>query len=78
MTNLSVIVDSSKSQRVGKEGEGRLKKTRNVSKLIQLVDKATRNFVSVGEEIASENPDFQVSSGTTRLRLTRLCMINSN
>ena len=29
-------------------------------KLVQLVDKAVRNFVSVGEDIAAENPDFKV------------------
>ena len=29
-------------------------------KLVQLVEKATMNFVAVGEQIASENSDFQV------------------
>ena len=35
-------------------------KPHKVSKLVQIVDKATQNFVAVGEEIASENPEFQV------------------
>ena len=35
-------------------------KLHKVSKLVQIVDKATKNFVAVGEEIASENPEFQV------------------
>ena len=35
-------------------------KPHKVSKLVQIVDKATKNFVVVGEEIASENPEFQV------------------
>lgn len=35
-------------------------KQHKVSKLVQIVDKATKNFVAVGEEIASENPEFQV------------------
>ena len=29
-------------------------------KLVQLVDKAVMNFVVVGEDIAAENPEFQV------------------
>lgn len=29
-------------------------------KLVQLVDKAVTNFVAVGEDIAAENPEFQV------------------
>lgn len=29
-------------------------------KLVQLVDKAVMNFVAVGEDIAAENPEFQV------------------
>ena len=59
-----MIVDSSsKHQLVGKS-QGRLKRTHKVSKLIQLVDKATRNFVAVGEQIANENPEFQVSQST--------------
>ena len=29
-------------------------------KLVQLVDKAVRNFIAVGKDIASENPDYQV------------------
>lgn len=29
--------------------------------MVQLVNKAVMNFVSVGEDIAAENPDFQVS-----------------
>ncbi len=33
-----------------------------LSKLIQLVDMATRNFLAIGEDIAHENPDFQVCS----------------
>lgn len=32
-----------------------------ISTLIQLVNKATWNFIAVGEEIASENPQFEVS-----------------
>ena len=38
----------------------RKREPQKLSKLIQLVDKATRNFLAVGEEIAHENPDFQV------------------
>ena len=34
----------------------------NPNKLVQLVDKAVMNFIAVGEDIATENPDFQVSS----------------
>lgn len=33
-------------------------------KLVQLVDKAVMNFVAVGEDIAAENPEFQVSNWT--------------
>ena len=55
-----MTVDSSK-QVIG-NNVGKLKRTHKVSKLIQLVDKATRNFVAVGEQIANENPEFQVSS----------------
>ena len=55
-----MTVDSSK-QVIGND-MGKLKRTHKVSKLIQLVDKATRNFVAVGEQIANENPEFQVSS----------------
>lgn len=32
------------------------------NKLVQLVDKAVMNFTAVGEDIAAENPDFQVGS----------------
>ena len=32
----------------------------NPNKLVQLVDKAIMNFIAVGEDIAAENPDFQV------------------
>jgi hypothetical protein len=60
VTNLSVTVDSSKQVGIGKHA-GRLKRTHKISKLIQLVDKATRNFVAVGEQIANENPEFEVS-----------------
>ena len=35
-------------------------KSRKVTKLVQIVDKAVRNFIMVGEEIANENPEFQV------------------
>ena len=56
-----MTVDSSKKLRTGRE-VGKLKRTHKISKLIQLVDKATRNFVAVGEQIANENPEFQVSS----------------
>ena len=59
VTNLSVSVGSSK-RRVQVGDVGKLKRTHNIHKLIELVDKATRNFVAVGEQIASENPDFQV------------------
>lgn len=31
-------------------------------KLVQLVDKAVMNFVAVGEDIATENPEFQVGN----------------
>lgn len=31
-----------------------------VEKLVQIVEKATKNLLSVGEQIAGENPDFQV------------------
>ena len=44
-----------------KSTKGRLRKPHKVSKLVQIVSKATKNFVTVGEEIASENPEFQVS-----------------
>ncbi len=37
-------------------------RSRKVTKLIQIVDKAAANFVTVGEEIANENPDFQVGA----------------
>jgi len=43
-----------------KSAKGRLGKPHKVSKLVQIVDKATKNFVTVGEEIANENPEFQV------------------
>ena len=56
-----MTVDSSKQVGIGKD-TGKLKRTHKISKLIQLVDKATRNFVAVGEQIANENPEFQVSS----------------
>ena len=35
-------------------------------KLVQLVEKATMNFVAVGEQIASENSDFQVCTVINR------------
>lgn len=57
--NLSVVMDLSKQQEVEKSHR-RLKRTYKVAKLIQLVDTATRNFVAVSEEIANENPEFQV------------------
>ena len=54
-------MDASKHHQVDVgRSHGRLKRTHNVHKLIELVDKATRNFVAVGEQIASENPEFQV------------------
>ena len=61
-----MTVDSSKKLGIGKE-VGKLKRTHKISKLIQLVDKATRNFVAVGEQIANENPEFQVSSRSRKL-----------
>ena len=54
-----MTVDSSKYITAGKD-VGKLKRIHKISKLIQLVDKATRNFVAVGEQIANENPEFQV------------------
>lgn len=36
--------------------------------MVQLVNKAVMNFVSVGEDIAEENPDFQVSLARARER----------
>ena len=33
----------------------------NPHTMVQLVNKAVMNFLSVGEDIAEENPDFQVS-----------------
>ena len=56
-----MTVDSSKQAGIGKDVV-KLKRTHKISKLIQLVDKATRNFVAVGEQIANENPEFQVSN----------------
>lgn len=44
-----------------KSSRGRTGKPRKVTKLVQIVDKATRNFIAVGEEIANENPEFQVT-----------------
>ena len=41
-------------------GQYRQKRLRNVYKLIQIVDKATENFNAVAENIATENPEFQV------------------
>lgn len=38
-------------------------RSRKVTKLVQIVEKAAANFIAVGEEIASENPDFQVGLG---------------
>ena len=60
-----MAVDSSKRE----DKQGRLKGTHKVSKLIQLVDKATRNFVAVGEDIASENPEFQVREKSSSPKL---------
>lgn len=60
VVNLSVTVNSSKQQ-VGGKAQGGLKRMHKISTLIQLVDKATRNFAAVGEEIARENPQFEVS-----------------
>lgn len=37
------------------------KQFRNVHKLIQVVIKATENFINVAEQVAADNPDFQVS-----------------
>lgn len=34
-------------------------------KLVRLVDKAVMNFVAVGEDIAAENPEFQVQCTET-------------
>ena len=42
-------------------GLNRNKKLRNVFRLIQIVDKATDNFTSAAENIAADNPEFQVS-----------------
>ncbi len=43
-------------------GHNRNKKLRNVFRLIQIVDKATDNFTSAAENIAADNPEFQVSA----------------
>lgn len=43
-----------------KNSQKKKRKPQKLSKLIQLVDMATRNFLAVGEEISHENPDFQV------------------
>lgn len=44
-------------------GEYRKKRRmRNVHNLIQIVTKATDNFINVAEQVAAENPDFQVST----------------
>ena len=42
-------------------GSTRKKKLRNVFRLIQIVDKATDNFTTAAENIATDNPEFQVS-----------------
>lgn len=57
-----MTVDSTKHVGIAGKEVRKLKRTHKISKLIQLVDKATRNFVAVGEQIANENPEFQVSS----------------
>ena len=41
-------------------GPYRNRRLRNVFKLIQIVDKATDNFTTAAENIAADNPDFQV------------------
>ena len=65
-----MAVDSSKQLDIRKE-VGKLKRTHKISKLIQLVDKATRNFVAIGEQIANENPEFQVSIVISSDMITR-------
>ena len=35
-------------------------RSRKVTKLVQIVDKASANFIAVGKEIANENPEFEV------------------
>lgn len=45
----------------GGQKKRKKREPQKLSKLIQLVDMATRNFLAVGEEISHENPDFQVS-----------------
>ena len=56
-THSSLKVTSLAAYKSSKRVSG---KPHKVSKLVQIVDKATQNFVAVGEEIASENPEFQV------------------
>ena len=41
-----------------------------VEKLMEVVEKATQNFVTVGEQIASENSEFQVWRHSSSCPLT--------
>ncbi len=60
----SQVMSLSQHSLIGGRRDQKKKKQepQKLSKLIQLVDMATRNFLAIGEDIAHENPDFQVCS----------------
>lgn len=41
-------------------GRYRNKRMRNVHYLVKIVVKATENFMTVADQVAAENPEFQV------------------